>query len=180
MPGEKMIIDAGNPLLGQAPSRLEAGILAPPGKTLPEDEGAPIDEGNPLLGVADTRLDTGTMWTPGAAQTAILTIYSASTTFTLFLAPEDVSKWAGGIAGIANAVSGYGEGYLGVLAFFTATTRLTVCLALPDLRKWASIMTGLAASMSKSGLVAASPGSVQEIPRANGSGHRPGLNGRSG
>ncbi len=67
-----------------------------------------IDPGNPLLAKVDIKMDTGTISMPGQGTIGVVTIRTASTTFTVLLTREELKSWAGMLAGLAASMSSSG------------------------------------------------------------------------
>lgn len=64
-----------------------------------------IDEGNSLLAQVPVQLHTGSASTP-TGKIGILTLRSASTTFTAFVTAEDIRTWVGLMSALADQLSG--------------------------------------------------------------------------
>lgn len=67
----------------------------------------PFDTGNPLLGEQPANLTTALVQTP-LGQRLALTVRTASTTATVFLAKADADTWAANIKATADQMSGAG------------------------------------------------------------------------
>ncbi len=76
--------------------------------TSPQQGASIVDVGNTLLAPVQVRLETGAGHGP-QGRIGVLTLRSATTTFTVMLGAGDLRKWAGALESLADSLSVSGK-----------------------------------------------------------------------